>query len=123
MTSVDVDEVATLIHEVAVSAVLPRWRALADGDVEEKSPGEVVTSVDRAAEALLTERLLAILPDALVIGEEATAADPSLLDAVEEAPLLWLVDPLDGTQNFVNGSADFAVMVALVQTARQWRRG
>ena len=123
MFSVDVEEVATLIHEVAVSAVLPHWRALADGDVGEKSPGEVVTSVDRAAEAQLTERLLAMVPDALVIGEEAAAADPSLLDAVEEAPLLWLVDPLDGTQNFVNGSADFAVMVALVQdgeTVASW---
>jgi fructose-1,6-bisphosphatase/inositol monophosphatase family enzyme len=95
--------------------VLPRWRALAAGDVEEKAPGELVTSVDRTAEKQLTTRLRELLPEAVVVGEEATSADPSLLAAVSEAPLAWLVDPIDGTGNFVAGSEDFAVMVALVE--------
>jgi hypothetical protein len=48
MRAVDVDEVATLVDEVAMHVVLPRWRrTLAAGEAEEKSPGEVVTSVDR----------------------------------------------------------------------------
>lgn len=115
VADVDVDEVAAIVHDVALSAVLPRWRTLVSGDVEEKSPDELVTSVDRSAEALLTERLMGVLPEAVVVGEEAAAIDRSLLAAVAVAPRVWLVDPLDGTTNFVNGSPDFAVMVALVE--------
>src|SRR5690242_4573856 len=81
MTAVDVEEVAGIVHDVAVSTVLARWRALVAGEVEEKSPGELVTAVDRAAEAQLADRLRAVLPTAVVVGEEAAATDPSLLFA------------------------------------------
>jgi 3'-phosphoadenosine 5'-phosphosulfate (PAPS) 3'-phosphatase len=47
--------------------------------VEEKSPGEVVTAADREAEGLITPLLKSLRPDAVVVGEKATAADPSLL--------------------------------------------
>ncbi|GAA2670136.1 inositol monophosphatase family protein [Nonomuraea recticatena] len=88
----------------------------------EKSPGEVVTIVDREAEELITCGLRGVL-DAPVVGEEAAAADPRLIDALTEAPTAWLVDPLDGTANFVAGSPDYAVMAALVHhghTVASW---
>ncbi|MGH9165392.1 MAG: inositol monophosphatase family protein, partial [Acidimicrobiales bacterium] len=50
-----------------------------------------------------------------VVGEEAAAADPRLLDPVGTAERLWVVDPVDGTSNFVRGSPDYAVMVALLE--------
>ena len=53
--------------------------------------------------------------DIPVVGEEAAADHPELLHALHEAPAAWLVDPVDGTANFVAGSVDFAVMVALVR--------
>jgi fructose-1,6-bisphosphatase/inositol monophosphatase family enzyme len=120
---VNVDTVAGLIHEVALSVVLPRWRNLASDEVEEKSPGEVVTVIDREAEQILTHELRRLLPGSVVVGEEATTGHPGLLELVSSAPNVWLVDPLDGTANYVAGSPDFAVMVALVRagvTVASW---
>lgn len=113
--ALDPADVTALVREVADAVVLPRHRRLLDGDVEEKSPGEVVTVADREAEVLLTEGLRRLLPGVPVVGEEAAAADPGLLDLLPDAPRVWLVDPIDGTSGFVDGSDDFAVMVALVE--------
>ena len=114
--------VATIITEVSATVIEPRMFDLEDGEVHVKLPGELVTVADVEAERLLTKRLSGIFQHTPVVGEEACDANPSLLDALggERA---WLVDPLDGTSNFVAGSADWAVMVALVQhgmTASSW---
>ncbi|WP_129793989.1 inositol monophosphatase family protein [Sphingosinicella sp. CPCC 101087] len=108
------DGVSALMHDVAANVLVPRYRRLAQGDIAEKSPGEIVTSVDLAAERRLGAGLAALLPQARIVGEEATAADPQLLDAVGRG-LVWLVDPLDGTANYANGRGPFGVMVALVE--------
>ncbi len=109
-----IDTVTEILHEAAAVAILPRYRALAEGEITEKTPGEVVTVADREAEALITRLLRAVL-DVPVVGEEATAADPGLVAALREAPAAWLVDPLDGTANFVAGKPEYAVMAALVR--------
>ncbi|NTW40379.1 MAG: inositol monophosphatase [Cellulomonadaceae bacterium] len=111
----DVDAVTALVQQVARDVVAPRFRALQAGDVGVKGADDVVTIVDTEAEAAIPAGLAAIAPGVPVIGEEATAADPSLLDVLAAAPLAWVVDPLDGTRAFVEGSPDHAVMVALVQ--------
>jgi fructose-1,6-bisphosphatase/inositol monophosphatase family enzyme len=102
------------MEEAAATAILPRFRLLADEEVEEKSPGEVVTIADREAEAILTAGLGGLLPGARVLGEEACSLEPRLLDDLGEG-LVWLVDPLDGTANFAAGEPVFAVMVALLR--------
>jgi fructose-1,6-bisphosphatase/inositol monophosphatase family enzyme len=109
-----IDDVTGILQEAADVAIVPRFRALTAGQVTEKSPGEVVTVADRDAEDLITPRLRALL-DAPVVGEEAAAADPGLVAALREAPAAWVVDPLDGTANFVAGRPQWAVMAALVQ--------
>ncbi|MFC1419923.1 inositol monophosphatase family protein [Streptacidiphilus cavernicola] len=116
------ETVTEILREAAATAILPRFQSLADGDVSEKSPGEVVTIADREAEALITRRLRTVL-DAPVVGEEATADNPALLTALREAPSVWLVDPLDGTANFIAGRPTYAVMAALVrhgETVAAW---
>lgn len=113
-----IERVTELLREVGRDVVLPRHRQLRSGEVEEKAPGDLVTVVDHEAERRITAAL-----DGLVVGEEAVAADPSLLDALPTADRCWLVDPLDGTHNFVEGGDDFAVMVALVErgdTVASW---
>ncbi len=123
MTAVDHDDVAAVLREAARDAIAPRFRALAAGEVEEKAPGEVVTVADREAEAIIAARLAELLPGVPVVGEEAVAADPSLLAAAREAERAWLVDPLDGTANFARGDSHWAVMVALVhrgETVASW---
>lgn len=109
----DVAAVTALVEHVAATVVRPRFRALAEGDVGEKGPGDLVTVVDREAEVALTRGLREI-EDVPVVGEEATADDPRLLRALVGAPRAWVVDPIDGTRAFVEGEPDYAVMVGLV---------
>lgn len=106
-----IDEVAKIIRDVATVEVLQRFDRLAAGDISEKSPGDYVTIADQECERVLAGELRSIR-DVPVVGEEATAADPSLPDQVDEADAVWIVDPVDGTANFVDGSTDFVVMVA-----------
>ncbi len=106
--------VAELLQDVAAQSILPRWKALHQSDITEKTPGDFVTIADHESEQRLTHALSRLLPDARVVGEEAVAATSSLLDGIESG-LVWLVDPLDGTGNFISGSPNFAVMVALLQ--------
>ncbi|MBA1159000.1 inositol monophosphatase family protein [Microvirga mediterraneensis] len=117
MRSGMMDEVATILRHAAAEAIVPRYRKLLEGDVEEKTPGEVVTVADREAEQIISPRLAALLSGSRVVGEEAVAANPSLMDGLDEGRV-WLVDPLDGTANFVAGSTAFSVMVALLQDGR-----
>ncbi len=107
-------EIADLIVEAADRIILPRFRALGTGEVQEKTPGDFVTIADQEAERFLTERLLAAHPDSCVLGEEATAADPKVRERYAAAAHGWVMDPIDGTRNFINGTPDFAVM--LVET-------
>jgi fructose-1,6-bisphosphatase/inositol monophosphatase family enzyme len=116
------DEVGEVMRAVASEVIVPRFGALAEEDVEEKAPGELVTVADREAEQLLSEALLELLPGSLVVGEEQTARQPGLLKQLGQGHV-WLVDPLDGTANFVEGRPCFAVMVALLsagETVGAW---
>ena len=108
----DVDEVSELLAEVAERVIMPRFGALASGEVIEKKPGDLVTVADREAEAELTRVLSAAHPGALVVGEEATFLDQGALDELADADHAWVIDPVDGTRNFARGRPDFAVMLA-----------
>ena len=65
-------------------------------------------------EKALTARLTDLLPGSKVVGEESSAADPAVLAGLSDDGVFWIIDPIDGTRNFVNGDPRFAVMVALV---------
>ena len=115
------DEILDLMREVAAEQILPRHRRLADGDVDQKAPGDFVTVADREAERVLTAALTAMSPGCMVVGEEACFNDPALEFAAASAEHAFLVDPVDGTRNFVRGSRDFAVMIAEVRSGRAVR--
>lgn len=108
------EQVAALMRSVAAEVVAPRFRMLEAHEIAEKSPGEIVTTVDREAERRLHDGLAALGPGARIVGEEAAEQDPGLLDCVGSG-LVWLVDPLDGTVNFAAGQQPFGMMVALVE--------
>lgn len=112
------EQIAGLIREVAEAELLPSFRHLADHEIEEKSPGDVVTVADRAAEDRLTEGLARLVPGCIVIGEEAAHADPAILDRLADEGPVFVVDPLDGTANFAAGRPEFAVMVAQLRRGR-----
>lgn len=122
--SVDPQRVAALIAEIAETEIIPRFGALKPGDVRVKSgPSDLVTTADERAEAALKKALHGVHPGAAFVGEESVAADPGLWRALSGSDPCWVVDPLDGTRNFVNGRTEFGTIVALViggATAAGW---
>ena len=111
---VDVDSIGALLVEVCERVVMPRLRALGEADVSDKGVDDLVTVADTEAEALVTEVLRSRFPGIPVIGEEAVASDPQLAEDLDVLETYWLLDPLDGTANFVAGSPHFGTMLALV---------
>lgn len=109
----DLDAVAALVWRVAAQVHLPLFNVGLAG--EEKSPGGLVSRVDREAELLLLRGLAEITPALPVVCEEAASADPSLLAALSGESPVWLVDPFDGTQQVLAGSPDHAITLSLVQ--------
>lgn len=111
----DRETVAALIAAAAAAEIMPRFAKLGAGDIREKAPGDLVTVADEAMERRLDPQLLALTPGALMVGEEATAADPKLLEQVGDADWAWVIDPIDGTANFADSQPIFGVIVALLR--------
>lgn len=103
-----------LMRKIGRDVVMARFQNLSVADIEEKAKDDYVTVADKESEARLTEGLRAILPGSHVIGEEAVAADPSVVDRITEGHA-WIVDPIDGTGNYAAGRTPFAIMVALAE--------
>ena len=111
----DVARIAEILAEASRIEIMPRFKALTDGEVRHKSSiFDPVTEADEAAERFISAALRASFPGALIVGEEAASADPSLLDRLGDAPLAFVVDPIDGTRNFVAGLPLFGVMAAAI---------
>jgi 3'(2'), 5'-bisphosphate nucleotidase len=97
----------------AGAATMPHWRA--DVTVNEKADASPVTAADMAAHHILNDGLLALAADIPVLSEEA--ADIALSTRAQWSRW-WLVDPLDGTKEFIAGSEEFTVNVALIEQGR-----
>lgn len=108
--------VAALMRKVAAEVVMPRYRNLAQHEVIEKAVDDLVTIADRESEARLSEGLARLLPEADIVGEEAVAADPGVMERLESG-LNWIIDPIDGTGNFAAGHPPFGLMIALVDSS------
>jgi len=80
--------------------------------VESKADRSPLTEADLASHRLLVAGLEALTPDIPVLSEESAALDPGLRRAW---PRLWLVDPLDGTREFVKKNGEFCVCIALIE--------
>lgn len=125
--------------DVAVKAALEAGSILKDklGKVRscEKGPSDLVTEADVASQRRIEEILLAAFPDHYFLGEESQGRTPTFGDALEtrvprermlkesqcgsaapaDLPYTWIVDPLDGTTNFVHGVPFFCVSIGLAR--------
>jgi fructose-1,6-bisphosphatase/inositol monophosphatase family enzyme len=105
------DAAALLAHIEAAAiaaAAFIRARALDRANIEwrSKSATDFVSDIDTGAERIIRSALQAAYPDALILGEELSPDSPTSADVA------FIVDPLDGTTNFLHGYPEFAVSIA-----------
>ena len=109
-------KIGEIISEIADEEIVPRFGRLSPDEIRHKStPNDLVTEVDEAVEASLKKALSGVCPETNFIGEELAAQNPDIVKALDGQGRFWIVDPLDGTRNFVNGVEEFATIVALVE--------
>lgn len=106
------DATTTIAEEAAREIMRIYAGDLGVRDKDDRSP---VTDADHAAEAVILAGLRKLTPDAVIIAEEEVAAGriPSL-----DGKAFWLVDPLDGTKEFIKRNGEFTVNIALVENGR-----
>ncbi|MFJ9737606.1 inositol monophosphatase family protein [Streptomyces sp. NPDC101166] len=111
--SADVEEA---VRKAAAAEIMPRFRQLAAHEIDQKNgPHDLVTDADRNAELYLTGALGDLLPGSVVVGEEAVHANPATYEAIRDDAFVWIVDPVDGTRQFVHGDDGFCTLVALAR--------
>lgn len=109
-----IDSVTALMIEAGRTIIMPLYNNLSPEDVATKSSDtDFVTIADREAEFWLIPRLAALLDDVFVVGEESISDEPHLASKIARS-LSFVIDPIDGTRNFVNGSPHFCSMISLI---------
>jgi myo-inositol-1(or 4)-monophosphatase len=106
----DLAAIALLVAEEAATLVAAGYRSRPRAD--EKGRHDLVTDFDRASEELLASRLASLAPGVAVVGEEASG------ETTSRPGLVFYVDPLDGTTNFVHGHPYWCVAVGLMEDDR-----
>ena len=112
-----IEEVSNVIREVVQEKILPHFKKLEAGEIAIKSgPTDFVTIADMEAEKELSTRLKELVPGSVVLGEEVAFRNPDIYDSLcYPDTTIWVVDPLDGTKNFIKGKDVFGVIVSMVK--------
>ena len=92
---------------------LMEW--LGKASVQEKGPGDLVTQADLESQKLIRDFILARYPEHNFVGEEDSAP---ITPASNSSPFCWIVDPLDGTTNYVHGMRAFCTSIGLAYNGR-----
>ena len=87
-----------------------------DVEVEEKKDGTPVTIADQKADELIRQKLRALTPNIPLVTEESVSEVP--YETRKDWQTYWLVDPLDGTKEFINGTGEYSVNIALIHQHR-----
>jgi myo-inositol-1(or 4)-monophosphatase len=103
---------ARTLAQRAGAVALDYWRRRDELVVELKGPGDFVTLADREVETLLRREIAASFPDDAFLGEETAAQFDGVVDRC------WVVDPIDGTHNFLRGVPYWNVAIAYVERGR-----
>lgn len=120
MSDINTDKLLDFIREASARYILPRYKALKNHEISSKTnPNDLVTLADIEAEAYFEKVLPDLLPGSIVIGEEGVSRREHSLDVLDlPDETVWVIDPVDGTYNFVHGGSEFAVMIALVKNGQ-----
>jgi myo-inositol-1(or 4)-monophosphatase len=111
------DSEAFLAEVEAIAALggerlMAHWRALDPEQVNEKARNDLVSAADLASEEAIIRAIRARFPDHGILSEEAGRSTPT-----DSGPT-WIVDPLDGTTNFVHGIPQFAISIGVAVDGR-----
>jgi fructose-1,6-bisphosphatase/inositol monophosphatase family enzyme len=116
MDSIDLNDVTEKVRHILEQVGLNILSLRSEGDLslEYKNGNEVVSAADKACQDFLKTHLSAIFSDAIFVMEE-DKEDKILasMDAAKTALWTWIIDPIDGTSNYVAGRSDFGIQVAL----------
>ena len=113
MSDLDLQNLINPVRDIAREAGRAIMEVYKDiGTVKTKSDGSPVTEADRRAQRVIAERLRDLTPDTPILSEESAQAPYSERRHWRE---FWLVDPLDGTKEFINRRDEFTVNIALVR--------
>lgn len=107
------DELRTALELARTAGVLVMKYRGGELGVELKPGDEPVTIADKRANQLIVDGLARRFPHDPIVSEELPSAEATL-----RAPRLWLVDPIDGTKDFIRGSEGFSVMIGIVRDGR-----
>ena len=118
MEEKDLEKYTLAVCEIARQAgtyIREERRKFSLDSVERKHAHDYVSYVDKGSERLIVSALRELLPEAGFITEEGTAREVRSEECgVWSEKLLWVVDPLDGTTNFIHQYAPYAVSIALL---------
>ena len=118
MAPVDLKAIERLLTDVAREEIVSRFRNLADGDIREKKPGDLVTEADIRAEERLSRELEAMFPGTIAIGEESVARGDVEREVINGERPVWVMDPVDGTSAFAAGNPRFTTLLTLYEEGR-----
>jgi len=100
------------IAGLGAEQLMAHWRALGPDQVNEKARNDLVSAADLASERVMLEAIRQRFPDHSFLSEEAGRSTP------EEGGPTWIIDPLDGTTNFVHGIPQFAISIGVAVDGR-----
>jgi 3'(2'), 5'-bisphosphate nucleotidase len=112
MTALSFDDLLDSIRPIAEAAGEATLKFYGSTASVAKADGSPVTLADQAAEDVILPRLRALTPDIPVVSEEEAAKG---LTPDVTGNRFWLVDPLDGTKEFISGNGEFTVNIALIE--------
>ena len=115
MPPIQLDTIADYMRDVAAELIEPRFQKLSKEEIDTKTgPNDLVTIADIEAEEKLTVILNDALPGSYVVGEEAVSREEVSTSALAtEEGYVWVIDPVDGTNNFAHGKPVFGTMISL----------
>ncbi|NLU98004.1 3'(2'),5'-bisphosphate nucleotidase [Marinomonas sp. UCMA 3892] len=102
-----------IIHDAA-DVIMDIYQR-ADLGIEQKPDDSPVTAADLAAHKVILAGLQALTPDIPVLSEESSEEGQVTFEERSKWPMLWIVDPLDGTKEFIKRNGEFSINIALVE--------
>ena len=108
--------IVNILIDVNQKVVLNYFNKLTPKDIDIKSSNDDFVSVaDKMSEDYISQKLSNFLDNTKIIGEETAFLDKKNFLSLLNEPLLWVIDPIDGTKNYINGNENFCSMISLVE--------